>query len=113
MERRGGLDSDICCGLTETSKNGHFCRVGRQDYVSEVWLPENGDQLFLGILNHATTNVELKPGNETAAKPYGSAVFTAEVGDFLNEIKRDCGQGPVSDPTYFNTSVVQAIGTGP
>jgi hypothetical protein len=30
------LDSDICCCLTETSKNRHFCRVGQQDYVSEV-----------------------------------------------------------------------------
>ena len=66
-----------------------------------------------GTLNHATTNVELKPGNETSAKPYGSTVFTAEVGDFLNEIKTDYGQGPVSDPTYFNTTVMQAIGTGP
>jgi hypothetical protein len=66
-----------------------------------------------GTLNHATTNVELKPGNETAAKPYGSTVFTAEVGDFLNEIKTDYGQGPVSDPTYCNTTVVQAIGTSP
>jgi hypothetical protein len=59
------------------------------------------------------TNVELKPGDETAAKPCGSAVFTAEVGDSLNEIKTDYGQGPVSGPTYFNTTVVQAIGTGP
>ena len=66
-----------------------------------------------GTLNHATTNVELKPGNEPATKPYGSAVFTAEVGDFLNEIKTDYGQGPVSDPTYFTTKVVQATGTGP
>ena len=48
-----------------------------------------------------------------AAKPYGSSVFTAEVGDFLDEIETDYGQGPVSDPTYFNSTVVQAVGTSP
>src|SRR5207249_10659629 len=62
-----------------------------------------------GALNDATTNIELTPGNETGAKPYRSAVFTAEVGDFVNEIKTDYGQGPVSDQTYFNSTVVQAI----
>ena len=66
-----------------------------------------------GTLNHAKTDIELTPGNEMAAKPYGSSVFTAEVGDFLDEIKTDYGQGPVSDPTYFNSTVVQAIGTSP
>jgi len=66
-----------------------------------------------GTLNHATSSLELKPTNEMAAKPYASAVFTAEVGDFLNEIKTDYGQGPVSDPTYFNTSIVQVVGTAP
>src|SRR4029077_8598743 len=39
-------------------------------------------------LNHATSNIELKPTSEITAKPYPSSVFTAEVGDFLNEIER-------------------------
>jgi S1-C subfamily serine protease len=66
-----------------------------------------------GTLNHAKTDIDLKPVNEPATKPYRSAVFTAEVGDFLNDIKTDYGRGPVSDPTYFQTTVVQAIGTAP
>jgi hypothetical protein len=39
--------------------------------------------------------------------------FTAEVGDFLNEIATNYSQGLVSDPTYLNTSIVQAIGMSP
>jgi len=66
-----------------------------------------------GTLNHATSNIELKPTNEATAKPPASSVFTAEVGDFLNEIATDYSQGPVSDPTFFNTTVVQAVGTAP
>ena len=64
-------------------------------------------------LNHVTSSVELKPTSEITAKPYASSVFTAEVGDFLNEIATNYGQGLVSDPTYLNTSIVQAIGMSP
>jgi len=41
-----------------------------------------------GTLNHATSGIELKPTSEIIAKSYASSVFTAEVGDFLNEIER-------------------------
>jgi S1-C subfamily serine protease len=64
-----------------------------------------------GTLNHATAAIELKP--EIVAKPYGSGVFSADVADFLDEIKTDYGQGPVADPTYFNTTVTKATGTPP
>jgi hypothetical protein len=64
-------------------------------------------------LNHATSSIELKPTSEITAKPYASLFFIAEVGDFLNEIATDYGQGLVSDPSYLNTSVVQAIGISP
>jgi hypothetical protein len=40
---------------------------------------------------------------------FPSVCTNAEVGDFLNEIATDDGQSTVSDPTYLNTSVVQAI----
>jgi hypothetical protein len=63
-------------------------------------------------LNHATTVLNF-PTSEITAKPYASSVFTAEVGDFLNEIATNYGQGLVSDPTYLNTSIVQAIGMSP
>jgi hypothetical protein len=66
-----------------------------------------------GTLNHATSSIELKPTSEITAKPYASSVFTAEVGDFLNEIATNYNQGLVSDPTYLNTSIVQAIGMSP
>lgn len=66
-----------------------------------------------GTLNHANRNVDLKPSNEMGAKPYGTSVFTAEVGEFLNEVLTDYGQGPVADPTYFNATVVEAIGSAP
>jgi hypothetical protein len=66
-----------------------------------------------GTLNHATSSIELKPMSEITTEPYVSSVFTAEVGDFLNEIATDYGQGPVSDPTYLNTSIVQASGISP
>jgi hypothetical protein len=66
-----------------------------------------------GTLNHAASSIELKPTSEITAKPYASSVFTAKGGDFLNEIATDYGQGLVSDPTYLNTSIVQAIGMSP
>jgi S1-C subfamily serine protease len=66
-----------------------------------------------GTLNHATRNVTLVPPIQTTGKPHSTSVFSAEVGDFLNDVATDYGRGPVIDPTYFKIAIVEAEGTGP
>jgi hypothetical protein len=66
-----------------------------------------------GTLNHATCNVALIPPTQTMGKSHATSVFSAEVGDFLNEMATDYGRGPVLDPTYFNTGIIDAEGTVP
>jgi len=72
-------------------------------------------QIRLKLISNdkGTLKFEVHNGTGWVCGVFPSVCTTAEVGDFLNEIATDDGQGLVSDPTHLNTSVVQAIGMTP